>query len=471
MANNKENIQGLISLGLAVVLMSAILWLLGKVIRPEQSEQITATNSSLFLPYTNSPFKDKMSLGERIFVTKDSSPDKEAGRKAFEAGDFATAISKFQLSLQSKRNDPETLIYLNNAKIGKSKVFKVAVSVPIGIILNEAEETLRGLAQAQDEVNSSGGIYGVPLQLQIAKIDDFNNVKPLDIEFINDPSIYAVVGFSPDVSIYNERGLVLVSPINLRKSSESAKYVFSAAPNPNVLSDLLASYIVKEAGISNIAICSDSTFPRSKEIVEQYTDSIRNYGGKVTSTFCDLGAPDFRASAFLSQAISDGVEGLLLVPRPDKINLNSAVLDVARENQGRLPLFGFQGMYTEKTLKFGKADVKGMVLAVPWHRDAIPDNPFSKKAAQLWGGEVSPRTATAYDALQVVIAGLKEGYSRKGLQKALSNPNFSASGATGKIQFSPTGDRKGGVFLVKVQPCDPTKPCSSTGYDFALVQQ
>jgi hypothetical protein len=40
----------------------------------------------------------------------------------------------------------------------------------------------------------------------------------------------------------------------------------------------------------------------------------------------------------------------------------------------------------------------GMVLAVPWHILGDPNSPFPKAASQLWGGEVSWRTALAYDA-------------------------------------------------------------------------
>lgn len=498
-----ENIRILISLGLSGLFVAAILWLLSALTRPERqySQQLKQLSASFVPPYTNSPLKNRMSLGEKIFVAEGRPPEKEAGRRAFEAGDFATAVSQFQSSLQAKRNEPETLIYLNNAKIGKAKSLKVAVIVPIGISLNEAEEMLRGVAQAQDEVNSTGGINGLALQLEIVNLDNYEMLQQINTELVNDSSIVAVVGFTRDTSIYNKRGLVIVSPVNPRKPSNPTKYVFYATPSSDVFSDAIGRYVVQKAHLTNIAICSDSTFTInqekiSQEIVEQYTDSIRKYGGKVTSTVCDLSAPTFQASSFLSRAISDGAEGLLLIPRPDKLNL---AIEVARENKGRLPLFGFQAMYTERTLKYGQADIKGMVLAVSWHQDAAASKAFAFKAVQLWGGEVSPRTATAYDALEVIIAGLKKGQTRQELQKALSHPNFSALGATGTIQFSATGDRllrsvpqerlrfanglseardksdrgarQGGVFLVKVAPCNPSESCSSsTGYRFKLVQ-
>ncbi|MBD6619024.1 ABC transporter substrate-binding protein [Komarekiella sp. 'clone 1'] len=477
MTNKKENIRLLISLGLAGVMVAAILWLIGKfssnLTPSSNSMPISSSEPSLSLP-------EWMSLGGKILVTADKTADKETGVRAFAANDFATAVTKFQSSLQTNRNDPETLIYLNNAKIGKSPALKVAVIAPIGRTLNEAKELLRGVAQAQDEVNNSGGINGMPLQLQIANVDNIEKLQELDNEFVKDSSLVAVVGFSRNEKIYNERGLVrisLTSPMTQLGENQTqpgqARYVFYASPNRNNFTQALAEYIIKKERRTNVAICQASTQQeRSQEIKKQYADLITKAGGKITDIECNLSAPNFRASDFVTKAIADGAEALLLIPRPDKID---SALDVARESQGKLALFGSQLMYGEKVLKFGQGDVKGMVLPVSWHHDANSNarggNSFANKAAKLWGGQVSPRTATAYDALQVIIAGLEEGSTRQSLQKVLSNPNFSATGATGKIQFSPSGDRLGGVFLVKVEPCESSKSCSSsTGYDFVLVQ-
>lgn len=72
----------------------------------------------------------------------------------------------------------------------------------------------------------------------------------------------------------------------------------------------------------------------------------------------------------------------------------------------------------------------------------------------------------AYDATKVAIAGLKSGISRDQLQKALSHSGFSVNGATGVVQFLPSGDRKGTGILVRIQP----GKTSGTGYDFVPFQ-
>lgn len=489
MAAKDENVRLLISLGIAGVMVAGILWLVSNFSSKTATQPKTPSMVSPDLNIPSSP--EWMSKGEKILVTADKTAEKEAGINAFKSSDYGKAIINFQASLQKQRNDPEALIYLNNAKIGNSKALKVAVIAPIGTSLNEAQETLRGIAQAQEEVNLSGGINGVPLQVEIVSLNNGGQIEKIDTELVKDSSLLAVVGFGRNEELYRKNSLVRISPNSGRRSQDGqnqtqmlgdSKYVFNISPNRNIFTQALAEYIVKKERRTNIVICRDSssrnnqqtsnTERPNQEVVQEYSDLIAQFGGKVTSTECDLGAGNFSASNFLSRATSDGAEAILLIPRFTNIN---PVIDIAKENRGRLALFGSQQLYSARVLKFGQGDVKGMVVAVPWHRDAnrnmSPGNSFAEKAAKLWGGEVSPRTATAYDAMQVIIAGLKEDSTRQGLQKVLSNENFSAMGATGKIEFTKSGDREGGVFLVKIEPCDPAKPCpSGTGYDFVLVQ-
>ncbi len=500
MTNKPENIGLLISLGIAGAAMLAIVPLVVNISQNAVKSPIIAASSSPDSSQTptpvststpisqqtpiasanlpNNPAQTRTSLGDKILVTADKTTDKEAGIKAFAERNFPNAVTRFQLSLQSNRNDPETLIYLNNAKIGNGNALKVAITAPIGVNVNDAKEVLRGVAQAQDEINSSGGINGIPLQLQISSIDNFANASELDNALVKDASILAVVGGGFNEKIYNEQGLVKISSIarrpeqNQTQSSPQSRYAFYVSPQATIFSEALARHIVEKEKRTKIAICRDSSSPISKAVVQEYTGLIVKSGGKVSDIDCDLRASNFKATDFMTKAISDGVDGLLLIPSREKF---SQVIEIGKANKGKLALFSTQQMYSVETLKFGQDNFRGMILTAPWHRDvnrnAIDNNSFADKAAKLWGGAVSPRTATAYDSLQVIIAGLKEGRTRKDLQKALSNPSFSVTGATGKIQFLPSGERQGGVFLLKVDACESGKPCySSTGYDFVLVQ-
>ncbi|MDM9582615.1 MULTISPECIES: ABC transporter substrate-binding protein [unclassified Nostoc] len=485
MTNKKENFRLLISLGLAGVMVAAILWLISKV-----SSTIIKTSSnptSTISSFTNKP--SIMNLGTRILLKVQTYPEKTDGVKAFAEKDFNTAVNKFTASLKNNPNDPETLIYLNNAKIAQdnSDTLKVAVIASINFDPSLSEEILRGVAQAQNEVNNQGGINGKKLQIVIASAENREDFARLDNELVQDKSIVAAVGVRRNTAIYNQNRLVLVLPverpnqaenpekldnnsINNQPNSSPTNYLFHINPLYENLVDNHSRYIARQA--RNVAICGDvrssrdTSTPSSNQIlVEQYTQAIKKYGSNVISTPCNLADKNFDPRAFVDKAIEDNASGFLLMPSIRNIYFATKV---AQEVKGRKPLFASETMYSATTLQNGK-DLEGMVLPVYWHRDANKDNPFAKNAFQLWNAQVNQRTAGAYDALQAIVAGLKQDSTREGLQRVLSNRNFSTSGATGTINFLPSGERKGEAMLVKIERCE---SCSSgTGYDFALLNK
>lgn len=417
--------------------------------------------------WVNRP-QNRISSGEKILVTSVRNSDKEAGANAFASKNFELAINKFEKSLQKDINDPETLIYLNNAKVynNKNNNFKIVVSVPIGTNLNVAEEILRGVAQAQDEVNRSGGINGTLLQVEVA--NDDNNpqiVQKLAEEFVKDQSTLAVIGHNASdasvsaAEIYQGR-LVMISPTSFAKTLSELggnythdNYIFRTVPNVNFLVQTLSEYAIKKIHKNRVAICADFGAVDNQSFRNEFTSAIHSQGGKLVDIDCDLSASDFNANAKISQAINKGADSLLLAPHVDRIN---KAIEVAKGNQGQLILLGSPTLYTSQTLELGQADVNGLVLAVPWSFTANPGNIFPEQAVKLWGGPVNWRTAMSYDATQAIISGLKQSdRTRAGLQKVLSADWFSVKGATGTVQFLPSGDRNGEGILVQVQPSTP----------------
>jgi branched-chain amino acid transport system substrate-binding protein len=137
---------------------------------------------------------------------------------------------------------------------------------------------------------------------------------------------------------------------------------------------------------------------------------------------CDLAESNLNALDKVSQAIEQGADSLLLIPTVNNID---AAINIAQANQNRLLLLGSASLYTFETLKKGQKTVEGMVLAVPWHPEAVGGNGFIAQARQLWGGDVNWRTASAYDATTAIVTALKEGTpERQSLQKVLSNSSF-----------------------------------------------
>jgi branched-chain amino acid transport system substrate-binding protein len=424
----------------------------------------------LHLSNCQSTQEQSISLGEKLLITADTNPDKEAGIRAFAQSDFKNATKKFQASLRRNKNDPETVLYLNNALARHHKnVLKIAVSVPIGGNLNVAKEILRGVAQAQDEINHSGGINGKLLLVEIANDNnDPDTAKRLALAFVSDETVLAVVGHnSSDASIaaapvYQQGRLVMISPTSTAdRLSGIGNYVLRAVPSDSFDAFALSLYATKKAHLTKIAICVDSTDRASQSLSGDFAKYLQTDGAKIADVSCDFSSLKFDPTNVVAAAVSNGADGLLLTPSVDKLE---KAIDIARNNKDRLSLLSYSVMYTLQTLYSGQVAVNGMVLTVPWY--SRQDQPFVKKAKSLWGGSVNWRTAMAYDATHVLITGLQQSNTRDGLQQILHNPNFSVQSGTGaKIKFSPSGDRIGGVTLVKIQPGQN----SGTGYDFVPV--
>jgi branched-chain amino acid transport system substrate-binding protein len=409
----------------------------------------------------------RMSLGTKMLIAATATPEKQAGVAALAANDTASARAYFERSLQKHRNDPETLIYLNNATVGPD-AFKIAVSVPISSNLDVALEILRGVGQAQDEANQNNLIGGSGLRVQI--VDDENNAKiaqQVAAEFVKDPQVLAVVGHNASnaslaaVPVYQQGGLVMLSPTSFANQlSGAGSYIFRAVPSIRFMAEPLAQYIVKVAQKPNIAVCYDQQAPDNLSFRDELIASLKSHGGKLVSIDCNFSAPTFNPVNAVAQAISGGAQGLLITPHVDRLG---KAIALAQANQGRLALFGSPTLYTIKTLEMGQSDFNGLVLPALWHAKAYPDNPFAESARQRWGGNVNWRTATAYDATRAIIAALKPGITRSNLQRTLRSAEFSATGAGEAVQFLPSGDRLGNSLLLQVQP-------TTAGYDFAPIR-
>jgi branched-chain amino acid transport system substrate-binding protein len=409
---------------------------------------------------------ERMSLGDRQLIGAQTTPEKQAGIEAFAQGDYDTAMTKFQASLQKQRNDAETVIYFNNAKAGKDAL-RIAVSVPIGSNLDVAQEILRGVAQAQDEANQRG-IGGGALQVQI--VNDENDpeiVRQVAQDLVSDRHILAVIGHNASnaslvgAPIYQKGELVMITPTSFANGlSGFGSYIFRAAPTIRFMADPLADYVIGTARKTSLAVCYDSQAPDNLSFKNEFEAAFISKGGRLISIGCDFSAPTFNPTQAISEAISRGADGLLITPHVDRL---AQAMTLAQSNKGRLSLFGSPTLYTIKTLQSGQRDANGLVLPVPWHPLVHSNRAFPKQAQQRWGGTVNWRTATAYDATRAIITALKPGMSRSDLQKALRSPGFSAEGSGDRIQFLPTGDRVMTPTLVQVQPV-------KSGYTFVPLR-
>jgi branched-chain amino acid transport system substrate-binding protein len=397
---------------------------------------------------------------------------KNAGISAMSGKNYSLATTEFDKALRITSNAPETHIYANNAKIGDKKSLSIGVAVPWKSNEPGALEVLRGVAQAQTEINNAGGVDGSPIKVVL--VDDAGEIemaKQTAAAFGKDPQILGVVGhFSSDttaaaVQIYKDSKLVSIAPVSTSfKLTGITPYFFRT-----VLSDYIAARSLSEYALRNIRKTKAIVFftsgdSYSESLKSEFYQSMGAGGGTIVKEI-DMAADDFNAKTALTQANAAGAEFIMLAANNSTLDKSLQVID---NNNRRLPILAGDALYSPKILEGGKDKAVGMTVAVPWHIDGDPKAKFAISSRQFWKADVNWRTALAYDAVQAFAVAMKTpNPTRETIQKALTNSTFQATGSSGLIKFLPSHDRNATVQLVKIALGNKSR----TGFDFVPVRK
>jgi len=414
--------------------------------------------------------QSRISTGATLLVAEPATPAKTQAAQALQASDFDTAVAVLTQHLEQNSNDPEARILLNNAEIGDQPAYTIAVAAPVATAVNPAKEILRGVAQAQTRINQSGGINGTPLKVAIASDDDNpQTATPVAQALADNPDILGVVGhFGSDTSIaasevYDQAGLAMISPTSTSvQLSNAAEKVFRTVPSDRFTATTLSRYAVDTFAPANIVVFFNGNSGYSESLKSEFTTAIYSDGGQVLAEF-DVSAPGFNALTAVSQAIQQGATALVLMTNTSTLD---QALQVIQVNQQRLALLGGDSLYNPQLLEVGGSDAVGMVVAVPWILGDNTQSDFVQTSRQLWGGDVNWRTAMAYDATIALAEALRNAPTRAGVVDTLKTPGFQVDGATGTVQFLPSGDRNQAMQLVEVERGDST----SFGYQFTAIE-
>lgn len=446
-------------------------------IKPKLQSQINSELDESGLPPSKSlTVSQRLSYGEKLLFVADDNPQKQLGIKNYRQGQYEQAINNFQDYLDNNPNDPEALIYLNNSYASlKGNSTNIGVIVPIGGSLDVAKEILRGVAQAQNEINLKGGVQSNETSSSLIKVQIANDdnspatAKKIAAHLVADDEIMGVIGHNSSSAslaaapVYQAGRLVMISPTSVaRELSQAGSYIFRTTPSSRVLAETIAQYTAEVANRQRVAVCYDSNSSASSSFEEEFSLTLSELGGEIVPIECDFSSDSFNPDEVPSKAVANGAEALLLIPAVN--NINQAV-EVTKANSNRLPLLGNHSMYTYETLKVGQKDVNGLILPVPWN-SSNTESTYIQDAKKLWGMQGNWRTAMAYDATKAVLKGLEIANSREELQQVLSNNGFATQGATRKVVFTPSGDRQGEATIVKVK----SGKTSGTGYDFVSLK-
>jgi branched-chain amino acid transport system substrate-binding protein len=387
------------------------------------TEQTPTTDSLISDTATNAGL---ISQGEKVLI--DATPEKNAGATAFTQKDWSGAITQYQAASDKVAEDPESKIYLNNAKARQSKkLMTMAVVVPITANLNSAKEVLRGVALYQEKFNQSA--TGQLLEVAIVN----NNASAVDIanDLIKSPSLLGIVGHGVGedteqaLTLYETEKLAVLSPINTDILENGGQATLKTIAVGQRTKELLAQYLESVATtLADYAMSQNSTpsaiiFHESKN---QYSEAFRQalataFGqGKVIKEV-DVQASGLDAKSILANASQSGANSAVMAVSKDKIDIVNSIIQANASAEKPLTLMGGDELYSPTILVEGKDAVKDLVLSVPWRFES--GNQFANEALTLWKGRISWRTAAAYDVTQALVSAMSKDPKREGVHQQL----------------------------------------------------
>ncbi|WP_181357518.1 bifunctional serine/threonine-protein kinase/ABC transporter substrate-binding protein [Stenomitos frigidus] len=412
---------------------------------------------------------DRISAGEKLLSQWQVNPKKQEGVERFAAGEYTKAVVALESARQSSQGDPETLIYLNNARIGAETSYKIAVAVPLGDTFGSALEILRGVAKAQDDLNRGGGINGIRLKVVIANDDNkLDTAQQLATLLASQPEILGVVGHGISdttlsaAAVYQANQLVMVSPLSSAvQLSNFGSYIFRTMPSDRLTAKALSNYMLNNLKKRKVVIFFNAASAYSMSLKTEFKNALFYNGVELMSEF-DFSRPDFDAADSVETAIAKGAEVIMLAPDS---TVSDQAIQIVQLNRRRLKVLAGDSISTAKVLKVAGQDATGLVVAVPAD---VTRSPFQQQSKQLWGQQASInwRTALAYDATQALVTAMRSDPSRAGVRRVLSQPTFTATGATEPIHFLPSGDRQSHILLMTIGS---VTAGSRTVYEFKLL--
>lgn len=472
-------------------------WLIGATLLSglAVSGLVVAVISKLPPKTCDSTLEDHLSCGEESLFGENLLSQKKEGIDAFKEGNYSEAINLLMQARQQKPSDAETLIYLNNARLAEQKTdaYTIAVVAPLETRPQLGMEILRGVAQAQDEINRKK-INGKGLRILIA--DDANKTQQtvnVAEQLVKKPEILGVIGhYTSEMSlavmktgIYQRHNLVSISygstSTELSPFGLTDDHVFfRSVPTTQAQAPQLSSYLINE-NRKRVVVFYNPASSYSRSLYEQFKLNFTAAGGEILESI-DLCVNGFSADNALEQAQQQGATAIALFPdgqiclgMSDK-NTSEILKANGKANGTHFPMVGSWVLSRPDTLRSVREQAVGkLVVASPWHRLNSRNPEFIKEAEMLWGRNelwddgVNGVTAMSYDAARVLITALEDKSqpsNRVDVQKVLAKPSFKATGATGTISFN-GGDRKEPInVLLKVVP---SINCNTYGYSFVPI--
>ena len=419
-------------------------------------------------PYVLSP--ERFSQGERTFFLSDENSGQLKGIEEFKQKHFNNAEKFFKRASDANPNDPEVLIYYNNAKAwAKGHPFTLAVAIPLDKKKKFATRVLQGVALAQDEFNSKRGTHRL-LNIILAKDNDEpKQAKEVAQELTKDPNVIGVIGHVTSAASkealpeYQKAHLAMISPTST-STDLSGDGFFRTVTSDRVTGENLADYAIKQNIKRVVIFYKNDAYGQS--LSTAFQNSFTTRGGKIVKKPIDLMQLQLDESHSLMKDIilKDKADAAIFCTNTEVYDVVLKIIQ-AQNNIPNLPkrlkLLAGDGLYGDKILQ---KSFEGLILAPGWFEkeENGKEKEFTKKASARWSGQISWDTATSYDATKAFIQAISmsENPNRETVLQNLKSVQLEPKDTSGdELNFS-KGERKQKSVIVKLvggKRCPPGK--------------
>jgi eukaryotic-like serine/threonine-protein kinase len=407
------------------------------------------------------------------------------GINLFKAGKYKEAYQKFYDLHQSIKNEPDVVIYMNNAKVRywhqkkpTKPLYTIVAAVPARI--EQGQHVLFGIAHHQYQVvDRAASLEQEPtVYLEVGIADDLNQpdqaieiAKKLTERSINgvdnqERSILATIGHDSSevtcetLKIYTKAGLPVISSTSsmneMRKKCGDSERVFFRVISSTQFESRSLIKLLKSKNIQNLKVTS---FYKKKELVGFSRDLFetfkrdfkKEFGSELEDGF-DLSDSNDGVSEIgkgIDSAKSSNVVVLFSDEKTDTFHVfNNAVkvLESIDPNKIDLVLGSNPLLSAEIGTNLLQKWHGKLIIASDWDDDPqCSDRAFVAMASKLWGGNINRTAAASYEATQVLSELFKNGNNttRTQLKEALTHvSNVKSHVFNNKdISFDDYGDR------------------------------
>lgn len=269
---------------------------------------------------------------------------------------------------------------------------------------------------------------------------------------VNDADLLGVVGHLnsgvaiPSSEVYKDTNLVMVSPANTNPRVTDRGYlnVNRVCGRDDVQGPVGAEYAVKTLKKTKLFVIHDKT-AYGQGLAEAFANRAKELGATVVT--------------FVGTEEASNFQPLILQMRAQKPDLvyyggiydkGGVLIKQMRERGLAMPVMGGDGLDSSELVKIaGKAVIGTLFTTTSGPIDTLPKAAaFAKNYKAKFGKDSEAYGAYAYDAANVILAGLEAAIKANGGKKptreevAKAVRQVKMDGITGHIEFDEKGDRK-----------------------------